>query len=381
MAKSAKLPPLVLPPLNDPVYGGPSPYSVSPLKDVTGTRINPDALESYANRAMMLDPVEAPLSCAHPWLEDWLANIGCFDPRAKVRQTPLESWDLHAIVPRISVWGDKLPFPLPKGTYLIDYRYLNSRPGQPPERPWVPRLSERFAEGSQLLLGFFGDPQLNWGLWGQRDFWTLDFLSQFAGVIAPDFAAYGDDPIPESLRGERMLQIFCSEGSRHGHNIIPSIAWRSVDSFRRQVELWSGMYPDVHTIQLDCDGFGVNPNMWWWRWLHAMENYCQGLDHIRWIITGRPKGWVVRELNRIFPKRNYCLVPSVALYNSCLSSSRGQVWMEETFTRKIQILEDFWAGETVADAQPRPDFWPQFRDCLVEEELPKLPSPQAALTE
>lgn len=362
----AKLPPDSLPPLKDPVYDGLGPYAASPLRDVTGTRVNPDAIESYTQRQFMAT-ADAPLNCANPLLPTWLDDIRSFDPRAQVVQAPLEAWPLHVVVPRISIWGEKLPFKLPPATYLIDYRYLNSRPGQPPERPWVAKLHERFAEGTQLLLGFFGDPTLNWGLWGQREFWQLEFLEQFSGVIAPDFAAYGDDPVPESLLGERMVQVFCSEGSRQGQNIIPSVAWRSVDSFRRQVELWAGMYPNVHTIQLDCDGFGVNRNLWWWRWLIAMENYCQGLDHIRWIITGRPAGWVLRELNRIFPKRNYTIVPSVALYNSCLSSSRGVAWMEETFLRKIERLEGFWSGDELADPMPRPDFWPQFRDCLAVE--------------
>lgn len=364
------LPPDPLPALKDLVYGGYSPYAVSPLRDVCGCRINPDALEWYSKREFMKDPNQAPLNCANPLLASWLQDVNSFDPSAEVKQRPREEWPLNAIIPRISVWGTKLPFPHEAWTYLIDYRYLNSRPGKPPERKWVETLTERFPEGSRLILGFFGNPELNGALWGQgRDFWELDFLKQFTAIIAPDFAAYGDDPIPESLLGERMVQIFCTMGSRLGHNLIPTIAWRSIDSFRRQVDFWTGLYPDVHTIQLDCDGFGVNPSLWWWRWIYAMEKYCKGFDNIRWLITGRPKGWVLRELNEIFPAHNYAVLPSVALYNGCLSSSRGEIWMRDTFGRKVRRLEAFWSGEVIADRVPRPDFWPQFRDCLNEESM------------
>ena len=366
----AKLPPLPLPALRDPIYEGLSPYAFSPLRDVTGTRINPDALEWYSQREYMKTPNLAPLNCANPLLSAWLEDVRCFDPRAQVQQKSRDEWPLQAIIPRISVWGTKLPFPLQVGTYLIDYRYLNSRFNQPPSREWVQTLKERFPEGSQLNLGFFGNAELNWNLWGQgRGFWEAPFLEQFVAVIVPDFAAYGDDPIPESLLGERMVQIFCTIGSQTGHNLIPSIAWRSEDSLRRQIDLWAGLYPDVHTIQLDCDGFGINPNLWWWRWIIAIEKYCKGLDHIRWLITGRPKGWVLRELNEIFPRHNYAVLPSVALYNGCLSSSKGARWMSETFDRKVRRLEAFWSGDNVADRVPRPDFWPQFRDCLNDESL------------
>ena len=363
MATRANLPPDPLPPLADPCFGDqPGPYSASPLRDVCGTRIQPDALGFYKHRELLCRADTWVKTCAHPELEAWLGDVGGFDPRSALSQPALSEWPLSAIIPRLSVWGEQLPFPLDPATYVIDYTYLHSNPRTLPERAWVMRLRERFPEGAKLILAFFGNRALTLGLWPQIEFWHHPFLDQFDAVLMPDFSAFSDDPTPQYLLGERMQQVFAQDGARAGRTVIPSIAWTTESSLRRQIELWASRYPSVNTIHLDCYGSQVDRTGWNWRWLFAMEKYCAHLPHIRWLVSGMTSGWTVRELNRIFPAGNYCLAPSVSAYLGVMSGSRDPAWQAQAFRIKMRRFEDLKAGREVAEPMARPDSWPTFSD-------------------
>jgi hypothetical protein len=357
-----ELPPEQLPPLDDPVFGGPGPYASSDLRDVCGTRINPDAIGWYKRRHLIRLPTCPAKTCAHPELDQWLGDVGSYDPRAAVTQPALSEWPFSAICPRIVVWGQELAFPLEPATYVIDYPYLHSNPQTLPAREWVLRLRDRFPDGSRLLLSFFGNRALTLGLWTLTDFWYHPFLDQFDGVILPDFSAFSDDPVPQYLLGERMQQIFAQEGSEAGRAVVPSIAWSSETSLRRQVELWTSRAPRVNTIQLDCYGSNVDRTGWIWRWLFALEKYCAGKPYIRWLISGITAGWAIRELNRIFPEKNYCLIPSVSMFVSSTKGTTDKEFMGLQFSRRMRQLEAFRRGEEVADPLPRPDAWPTFTE-------------------
>lgn len=362
-ANKSKLPPERIPPLDDPCFGGePGPYSVSDLRDVCGSRINPDAVGLYKRRELLKRPTALPKTCVHPDLELWLGDVKGLDPRSKVTQPPMSEWPLTTIIPRISVWGEELPFPLDPGAYSIDYHYLHSNPQTLPEREWVTRLKDRFPDGTSLILGFFGNRALTLGLWTQVQFWHHPFLDQFDAVMLPDFSAFSDDPIPQYLIGERMLQIFGEEGSAAGRTIIPSIAWTTEDSLRRQTELWTSRWPRVHTIHVDCYGSGVDRVGWHWRWLFALEKYAAPHTNVRWMISGMTSGWAIRELNEIFPKKNYCLMPSVSAYVGVLTGARDPAWQAQAFREKMKGFEDLRSGEIVADRMPRPDVWPTFSE-------------------
>jgi hypothetical protein len=369
----AQLPPDPIPPLHDVVYGGPSPYAYSDLRSVTGTRINPHAVAWYRRREVMTSR-RGVLSGVHPDLKGWLGDIRSFDPFCKVIQHPINEWPLPCIIPQVSVTGNPLPFPLKPGTYMIDYQYLTI-PGKLPEKDWVINLKDKFPEGSELILTFFGgERKLFWSLWTQMGFWRHPFLQNFKAIAIPDFDSYSDSPIPQSLLGERMQMVFANEGAANGHTIIPKVAWRNEDSFRRQIEMWTAQYPKVHTIILNCYGNNINKRYWHWRWLMAAEKYCADKDHIRWIFAGMTPGWVVRELNEIFPKKNYCLLPSGLQFVAAQRKAVDPLVMADKFQIKMAEMASYWKGEVVAEKMARPTFWPTYQDARIK--LPDDLSPE-----
>jgi len=201
----------------------------------------------------------------------------------------------------------------------------------------------------------------------QGAFWSAPFLKQFDALVSPGFSPYSDDTYPQMLFGERMDQVFGQEGTESGQNFIPSIAWATEDSLRRQVELWVSQYPKVNTILLDCYGSGVDRVGWAWHWLFAMEKYCAPHTHIRWLLTGMTSGWIIRELNRIFPQRNYSLITTASMQIAAMRGTTDRERMAHRFRRSVARLEDLRAGRVVADAQPRPDHWPMFSELIRSE--------------
>jgi len=353
-----------LPALDDPAYNDqPGPYSVSGLKTVTGNRINPDC-RSYARRELMTKPGFGMRSAAHTHMEIFLNEVGGYDPRTRINQPPASELPLSAVIPRLSLRGEKLPYPLRKGSYIVDYPSINSNPRKLPERAWAPRLRDRFEDDTQLLLSFFGNHKVVRGLWTMTEFWYHPFISQFDAILLPDFSAFSNDSWPQSLHGERMHQIFGEEGSAAGVNVIPSLAWAGEESLRRQVELYVSQYPRINTIHVDCYGSNVDRVGWIWRWLYALEKYCAPHTHIRWLISGITTGWGIRELNELFPSKNYHLIMSVSGYVNSMVGSTDPNFQAREYRKKIATLEDMYTGDVVADKIPRPTEWPQFWQLL-----------------
>lgn len=362
------LPPDPLPALYDPCFpDGKGPYGASALRDVCGTKINPDAIGWYKRRARLKEKSGWVKTCAHPDLEAWIADVGSFDPHSRVTQPAVADFPLSTICARVDVRGNKMPFELEPMSYLIDYASLHSNPRALPEPDGVKNLFDNhFPEGSQLLLSFFSERPLTLGLWALTDFWNHPFLDQFTAVILPDFSAFSDDPWPQSLLGERMHQVFAEEGSAAGRTVIPSVAWASEASLARQIELWTSSYPYINTIRLDCLGHNVDKAGWAWRWLFALEKYCKGMDHIRWMISGLNAGWHIRELNNIFPAKNYCLTTTLSTFIASMRGSSDKAKQAEAFQRRIRKLQDFRNGIEVADPVPKPAEWPKFSDVKKE---------------
>lgn len=357
----AELPPEVLPALPDPAYGGElGPYANSALRDVCGTRINPDALPTYRRRQAALSADSVVMHCGHPLLEALLHNAKSFDPRMDVRQRARSEWPLSKIISQIQIWGDKLPYKLPENlTCIVNYEDLAVNPSTPPRNQRSLRIHDRFDDSNDLLLGFFGDHEYNAALWTQVDFWSEPFLDNFTGIIIPGFSAFSDDPIPQSLLGERQLQIFAEEGSLAGHNVIPMIAWRDEQSLRRQAELVRSSYPHVHTVMLDCYGMHVNAEAWAWRWLFGIAKYCQDLP-IRWLVAGLTAGWMVEKLNEIFPNGNYHLIASAAMHRRAMAAAASPDIMSDRFMQSIKRLESYCSGEERVNSKDWPDEWPTF---------------------
>jgi hypothetical protein len=221
-----------------------------------------------------------------------------------------------------------------------------------------------------------------------------------------------------------MQQVFLSEGAAAGRVVIPMISWANEASLRRQVELWASM-PQVNTILLNCYASGVNRTAWRQRWLTAMRRYMgprveevgadgetRLLTHeevqmlirggaiawpsanrdpvtvqtseerlgdapngsyyrllrrppIRWIITGMTPGWAIRELNEIFPERNYSLLLSGADFIAPQRSATDRELMARRYQRTIRKVEDFRTGRTLAAAIEMPEEILSFSQCLV----------------
>ena len=88
---------------------------------------------------------------------------------------------------------------------------------------------------------------------------------------------------------------------------------------------------------------------------------------MRWLIAGITSGWAIRELNRIFPGGNYCLVPSISTFVQATTKTTDREFMGKRYRQKLQKLENFMDGSEIADAEPRPDRWPSFADALLPE--------------
>ena len=363
----AELPPNPLPALPDPSYdGGLSPYANSPLRDVCGTRINPDAIAWYKRREAMTSEQCGVKSAAHPHMEAWLANVRSFDARMTVRQPPLSEWPLSKIIAQIQIWGTKLPYPLPEGiTCLVNYDDLAPNPSTPPRNDRAINIRERFDDSSELLLGFFGDHRYNMGLWPQESFWHEPFLDNFTGIVVPGFSAFSDDPVPQSLLGERMLQMFAEEGYYAGRNVIPQIAWRSEESLRRQVELLASLYPRVNTVLVDCYGMHVDSVKWAMRWMFAIRKYLKDLP-FRFLIAGMTSYWMIEKLNEIFPDGNYCLIASAAMHRRAMAAAANPDIMASRFSQQVRRLQDYCGGRQTGNSIDWPDEWPTFSQARIE---------------
>ena len=357
----AELPPEILPALPDPAYdGGLSPYANSGLRDVCGTRINADAIAWYKRRESMTSRQCGVKSAAHPDMEAWLANVRSFDARLHMRQPELSQWPLSKVIAQIQIWGSKLPYELPKGlSCLVNYEDLAPNPNTPPRADRALHLRERFGEDSELLLGFFGDHRYNMGLWPQESFWHEPFLDNFTGIVVPGFSAFSDDPIPQSLLGERMLQIFAEEGYYAGRNVIPQIAWRSEDSLRRQVDLLGSLYPRVHTVLVDCLGMHVDPVKWAFRWLFMIRKYLAPLP-IRFLFAGLTAGWMIEKLNEIFPNGNFHVITSAAMHRRAMAAAPTAEVMAGRFNAQIRRMQDICAGRERVNSLDWPDEAPSF---------------------
>jgi hypothetical protein len=375
-----QLPPSPLPPLPDPVYGGePGPYSVSPLREVVGSRVHKHALVYYSNRAACVEG-RAQLTCAHPEIATWIGDVGSLDPRVgvpgrkktakrpgpggepewmRIQQPPRSEWPFTTIIPRLPI-RERMPFDLRPATYALDYAGLGVGPDSR-MRDWVVNLKERFPEGSQLLLTFFGHTALKLGLWTDGEFWQQPFLDNFDAIVTPVFYGYSDDPIAQSLVGDRMQQIFASEGAAAGRNIIPSIAWTDERSLRNQVELWTSMFPRVNTIMIDAFGHGVKRELWNWRWIKAIRKYCAPHTEIRWIFAGLTPGYAVAALRADFPEGNFSLMTALTPFIHSLSSARPRELQGDDFQRKVKKMEAWALGlETPEAGSVEPDYMPDF---------------------
>lgn len=349
----AELPPDPLPALAEP-DGSIGPYAHSGLRSITGTRINPEAAFWYQHRDLSRVPHSPVRTCAHPDLELWLANVGGFDARMRVAQPASEDWPLPRLIPRVKVHRGFPPFDLPAGWYAIDYQDLNSSLRHLPERDWILGLREMFPAGSHLILDFIGKHEIVEPLWRfGREFWEHPLLDCFDAVIIPEFSSFLDDPKPTYLVGERMKQVFAQEGYECGRTVVPSLAWASETSLRRQADLIGSLYPKVNTVFLDMLALNVDKTTWLWSRFEMLHKYFAPLP-CRFIISGATSGWAIAELHAIFPRGNFHLL-HIGPWMQATRSEANRHERAEMFRRDCQRLEEWGEGDNLPPRMPRPE--------------------------
>ncbi|WP_217924720.1 DUF4417 domain-containing protein [Miltoncostaea oceani] len=339
-------------------------YAASPLRSITGTRINPEARYWYDRRGLCT-AVDSPVRTgAHPDLVAWIGNVAGFDSRLRMTQPAIEEWPMSRLIPRVHVYKSFPHFELMPGTYSIDYVSLTKARDRLPGQEWVEDIRGMFPEGSTLLLNFIGNNAQTHYIWSLGpEFWAAPFLRNFDGIVSPEFSTFIDDPKPQFLIGERQKQIFCQEGAEAGFTTIPSIAWSSESSLRRQLDLVMSLYPRVNTVWLDCLGAGVDPTAWTWSRIEMLEKHIPPDFPMRWLVAGAVSGWAIVELHRIFPQGNFHSVnirPFAATMGK--AGTRGErVARFQTHCRRI---EGWLRREDLPPAQPRPESLPGMRTIL-----------------
>lgn len=355
--KAGKLPGVELKPISEE-DGALGPYADSPLRSVTGTRRNPLAIEGWYNgQAKRLTSAEAPvITCAHPQLEMWLRVVGGMDPHWDIQQMPIADWPLSRIIPRISPAGSFPQWPIPKGTYWIDYPSVTSSLTKLPEKEWQLELGKAFPEGSTLLLGFIAAKQYRLNMWRMRfSIWNHPFFRQFTHIVCPDFSSYMNDPYPQALVGERLTQQWVQMGAREGYNMIPILSWQNRDSLRRQVDLMGALAEagHVNTVYVEWLSRGVNRTDWLWSRLDDFEAHLAHLP-VRWIFSGIDSGWFIRELRRVLPRENFHATTIWPWMRTGFAPGLKEQKAQH-FRADVAKLEDLHRGDLLPQALPRPE--------------------------
>jgi hypothetical protein len=356
----SNLPPEELPALDDHDGLGPGPYHHSRLRTVTGQRTNPHST-IYRQRELCLGP-GTPINAAHRNLELYIADVQGFDPRLRLKQPPISEWPLPKVISRVHPSGSFPQWEYPEGgVYAVDYSRVNPGMKTEPTAEWVYDLKSRLPEGSFTILDFIGKHHYVTNLWSQGpSFWQQPWLDSFDAIIVPEFSAFLDDPRPQYLIGERQKQIFAQEGWEAGKTIIPSIAWSSEASLRRQLELLASWYPHVHTVFLDALGAKVDKVQWCWSRLMMLEKYAADLP-FRYIIAGVTSGWALAELKHIFPRGNYHVVNLSPFMGATFAlgteADRAKIYREQ-----LEIAERKANGQDLSQRSPRPEIDPSLRD-------------------
>lgn len=351
-----EMPGVELPPLPEP-GGSIGPYASSPLKTVTGTRRNPQGMDNYyADPRLLMSAEKAPvISCGHPQLELWLRMLQGFDPRISVNQKPIDEWPLTRVIPRVNPSSSFPAWPIPEGTYWIDYPQVTSSLKKVADQEWQLDLASAFPRGSSLILGGIGDRVHRLNMWTRRhEMLASPFFRQFETLVCPDFSSYLNDPRPQALAGERLTQEWASLASRMGYNVVPTLSWQNRTSLRRQADLLGAMAPDkINTVYIEWLSTGVNRTNWLWS---RLDDFAEELAHlpVRWLLSGADSGWFIRELLKVLPNRNFHLVTIWPFMETNFDPGLNDQ-KAKGFRRRIARLEGLHRGELLPQAKPRPE--------------------------
>lgn len=333
-------------------------YAHSALRTVTGVSVPEAARGVYRQRALCTHPLSPVRTLAHPELGVWLSETGGFDPRLRITQPPQEEWPMTRLIPRVRPYKSFPPFPLPAATYAVDYQSLTTATNRAPDAAWAQDTKALFPAGSRVILDFIGNNQQTQWIYSMgRAFWHEPFLQGFDAIVCPEFSTFENDPAPQMLIGERQKQIFLQEGYDMGFTVIPSLAWSTEDSLRRQLDLVGSLYPAVNTVWLDLLGAEVEGNAWTWGRLEALAKHLPVNLPVRWIVCGASSAWAITELHQIFQGAPFHQV-SIRPYANAVSRAGTPNEQRERFMRACHRTEALLRGEDLPARQQRPELPP-----------------------
>lgn len=345
-------------PLADPSLAGQlSPYAASALRSITSSQINPYAVDLYGSQGTyMSESSDAIITGVHPDLPVWLKYLGGGDSEWTCQQRPIEQLPLSRVLPRVVMTGAPHPWPIPQGSYWIDYANFSRHRTRIPDDGWAMNVRERFPTGSQLVLGPIMDHHVRIAMWNLRyKLWESDFIKQFDAVVCPDFSSYINDPAPQSLLGERMTQIWTEMAMRHGINVIPIISWSNEDSLARQADRLGALAEAglVHTVYIEWLARGVKKDHWIHHRVEAFERHLAHLP-IRWIFSGIESGRVMARIHKALPAGNFHTVGiwswKRTQFEPGLTEQRARV-----FRGKLAQIERHQRGEELPPSLARPN--------------------------
>lgn len=355
----SELPGVDLEPLPQP-DGSLSPYSASDLKTVTGTQIMPRPWRVwYSKRGKLLASEQAPVvTAAHPQLDLWCKVLEGLDEKLEISQPVVSQWPLSRVIPRAVAGPNGMPWPLPKGTYWLDYNQISQSMRKLPDREWTYTASEQFPEGSQVLLGFIGEHLISRLLWRHRySLWRHPFFEQFRkhAIVCPDFSSWLTDPRPQALVGQRMTQQFAELGHQHGYTMVPIVTWQSRDMLLRQIDMLGSLYPKVNTVYIYLISMGVPRDAWMWARFEDMISTGLADLPFRFIISGSEAGKYVRALREdVLPRGNFHLVTA----DPWMRARMGFGSLEDkgrAFRRHVARIEGYHRGEDLPPKARKPE--------------------------
>lgn len=355
-----------------PDYAGPrGPYAASALRATTGSRINPYARKRYMEMGDKLRGSASPaITCAHPALPLWLDYFKSLDPDWHCTQPDLDQWPFSRVIPRAIPGPKGAPWPLPVGTYWIDYESLTTSKTRLPTTEWSHDIRSQFPKGSQLILGPIGMHANRIAMWGLREeLLRSSLVRQFDAIVVPDMSSYINDPKPQAMIGERMTQEYCSLADDLGLPIIPIISWQSREALRRQADMLGTLVDAgrVNTVYIELLARNVDREDWFFTRMGDIKE-CLAHLPVRFIFSGTESGWKIDWLREIFPNGNFHIT-SIQWYKRTITEPGLIEQKAKHFRKQLLVFEDFinginlparkpWPGSVTAGV-PDPDPLPQ----------------------
>ena len=228
----------------------------------------------------------------------WLQGVGGLDiAPMRIHQPPIA---LPKVIPIVDP-ATPLVRELPPWTYAIPVSKFIRKDGSAP--PYVYKLKELFAPGSQLILSFFCQDKFLEPVWTNytSNWWQSEWMYQFDAVFAVNFSVYWDDPMMEILSAIKRTMIVTKEIADAGHKVIPIVIWYTEKETREQLDVLAAN--DVHTI-VTCWQYVAGAQVASYKHDFAiLEKIAVQYPNLRIICYGMSAAWVIHRAREILGNR------------------------------------------------------------------------------